>query len=96
MQLGFLTSGYHDAYYYWEIVLLLRKTALVLLVTFLAPVSSGGQSLTFIIILIGFYIVQQKLNPYYDKNLNNLERVSLFVLIITIYCGIFFQAGKGD
>ena len=41
MQLGFLTSGYRDRFYYWEVVLLLRKTLLVILVTFLAPVSGG-------------------------------------------------------
>ena len=90
MQLGFLTSGYIDKFYYWEIVLLYRKTGLVLLVTFLAPISGGCQSLSFICVLIFFYITQQLVNPYYDARLNNLERVSLVVLILTIYCGIFF------
>ena len=52
LQLGFLTQGYTDEYYYWEIVLLLRKTILVLLMTFLAPVSAGVQSLTAILLLI--------------------------------------------
>ena len=41
LQLGFLTQGYQDEFYYWEIVLLLRKTILVLLLTFLAPISPG-------------------------------------------------------
>ena len=96
IRLGFLTSGYTDDYYYWEIVLLLRKTVLVLLVTFLQAVSGGMQSLTFVVIITIFYFIQTKINPYYDQRLNNLERLSLFVLIITIYCGLFFQAGKTD
>ena len=41
LRLGFLTSGYKKEYYYWEIVLLLRKTIFVLMMVFLAPVSTG-------------------------------------------------------
>ena len=41
MRLGFLIQGYKEEFFYWEIVLLLRKTILVLLMTFLAPISSG-------------------------------------------------------
>ena len=31
LRLGFLTSGYKNQYYYWEIVLLLRKTIFVMM-----------------------------------------------------------------
>ena len=41
MELGFLIQGYEDEYYYWEIILLLRKTILVLAMVFLAPISAG-------------------------------------------------------
>ena len=41
LRLGFLTQGYEENYFYWEIVLLMRKTILVLLMTFMAPVSAG-------------------------------------------------------
>lgn len=41
LRLGFLTQGYKEELYFWEIVLLLRKTLLVLMLTFLAPVSAG-------------------------------------------------------
>ena len=52
LRLGFLTQGYEEEYYYWEIVLLLRKTVLVLMLTFLAPISAGVQSLSAILLLI--------------------------------------------
>ena len=42
LRFGFLTSGYQKKYYYWEVFLILRKTVIVLLITFLAPVSSGA------------------------------------------------------
>ena len=56
LRLGFLTHGFLDKYYYWEIVLLLRKTILVLMMTFLAPISAGVQSLSAIILLIVFLL----------------------------------------
>ena len=57
IRLGFLTSGYREEYFYWEIILLLRKSFLVLLVTFLQAVSGGMQSLTFLVIILVFFIV---------------------------------------
>jgi len=96
MRLGFLTAGYDDTYYYWEIVLLMRKTLIVLMLTFLAPVSAGVQSLTAILVFVLFFMIQLRLKPYYDQGLNNMENISLFVLIITIYCGLYYQAGRGE
>ena len=90
VRLGFLKAGYNDKYYYWEVVLLMRKTVIVMMVTFLAPVSSGVQSLTAICVLIMFYAAQTKKNPYYDPSLNRMETISLFVLIMTIYSGLYY------
>ena len=90
IRLGFLTAGYVDDLYYWEIILLMRKTMIVLLLTFLAPVSSGVQSLTAIMIFVIFFMIQIKLKPFYDESLNNMESISLFVLIMTIYCGLYY------
>lgn len=41
IRLGFLKAGYEEDKYYWEVVLLMRKTVIVMMVTFLAPVSAG-------------------------------------------------------
>ena len=96
VRLGFLTAGYDDKYFYWEIVLLMRKTVLVLIIVFLSSVSSGVQSLTAILILTIFFMIQNKLKPYYDDGLNTMETSSLFVIIITIYAGLYYQAGEGE
>ena len=82
-----------DDYYYWEIVLLLRKTFLVLMMTFLAPVSGGVQSLSAILTLIAFLILQTRIEPFYDSKLNNLEKISLFTIIFILYSGLYYQAG---
>ena len=90
IRLGFLTVGYHEKYFYWEIVLLIRKTLLVLMIVFLSLVSSGVQSLSVILVLTIFFVIHLRLQPYYDKGLNNMETLSLFVLILTIYFGLFY------
>jgi hypothetical protein len=90
VRLGFLTAGYDDTYYMWEIVLLMRKTVLVLLIVFLSSVSSGVQSLSAILILTVFFMVQWRLQPYYDAELNAMETLSLFVIILTIYAGLYY------
>ena len=66
MRLGFLTAGYDDNYYHWEIVLLMRKTVIVLMIVFLSSVSSGVQSLSSILMLTIFLMIQMRLKPYYD------------------------------
>ena len=52
LRLGFLTQGYEDKYYYWQVILLLRLTTIVLWLTFFGPVSSGVQSLGMILLLL--------------------------------------------
>ena len=91
-----MTQGYTDEFYYWEVVLLLRKTILVLMLTFLAPISAGVQSLTAILLLIFSLVLQVKKQPFYDEKLNTLESTSLFVMIFIIYFGLYYQAGKKD
>ena len=96
VRLGFLTAGYNDNYFYWEIVLLMRKTLLVLIIVFLSSVSSGVQSLSSVLILTIFFTVHWRLQPYYDEQLNRMETLSLFVIILTIYFGLYYQTGEGE
>lgn len=76
--------------FYWEIILLLRKTILVLMLTFLAPVSSGVQSLSAILLLVFSLVLHMSKQPFYDKKLNDLESTSIAVQIIIIYFGLFY------
>ena len=60
IRLGFLTAGYSDDYFFWEIWLLGRKSILVMMIVFLSSVSSGVQSLTSILFLMAFFMIQWK------------------------------------
>ena len=93
---GFLTIGYEDRFYYWEVVLMLRKTILVILMVFIAPYSPGLQSLTAVVFLAFCLIVQIQLKPFYDPNLNQIEEISMLTQLSIIYFGLYFQAGRYD
>ena len=96
IRLGFLTAGFSEEHYYWEIVLLMRKTIIVMMVTFLAPVSAGIQSLFALFVLLGFFWLQMKVKPYYAEQLNVMEKISLIVMLLTIYSGLYYLSGKED
>ena len=68
----------------------MRKTLLVLMIVFLSSVSSGVQSLSAILVLTIFFMIQWRLHPYYDPGLNRMETLSLFVIILTIYFGLYY------
>ena len=74
----------------------MRKTVIVLMIVFLSSVSSGVQSLSSILMLTIFLMIQMRLKPYYDPQLNAMETLSLFVIILTIYCGLYYQAAEGE
>ena len=57
VRLGFLTAGYDDRFFFWEIWLLGRKSLLVMMIVFLSSVSSGVQSLTSILVLMIFFMI---------------------------------------
>lgn len=95
-KLGFLISGYSEKYYSWEIVLLLRKSFIVIFIVFFSSISAGMQSLITAAILTFFAVVQWRVQPFYDPILNQMEQLSLFVLIFTIYAGLFYQVSEGD
>ena len=90
MRLGFLTAGYSDDRYYWEIFLLMRKSLLVIVIVFASSFSAGVASLVSIFLLMGCFLIQWHLKPYYDPALNNLEELSLGVCILTIYSGLYY------
>ena len=90
LRFGFLTSGYKTEFYFWEILIILRKTVLVLLITFLAPISKGVQSLSTIVVLASFLLIHLRVSPFYDRKLNNLETYSLCALILIVYFGLYY------
>jgi len=87
---GFLFRGYKQLFYYWEVVIIYRKVALIFIQVFLVQYGNNTQAVEVFLLLIFLILVSMNKKPFQTEALNNLETVSLVVSMITIFCGIFF------
>ena len=102
---GFLYSGYKKEYWYWEILVLLRKISVAAISVFLsAEVSSANDLqvnssqyqqglLATLVISVALYI-QLKLEPYEGADLNGVESMGLVVSVMSLYLGLWTFYGK--
>jgi hypothetical protein len=89
-KLGFLFRGYVLRFYYWEIVIMFRKIALILIQSFLVQFGVLLQALVVFVLLILFSVLTMTLSPFQTVILNRLEIISLLASMLTVYCGIFY------
>ena len=89
-RLGFLYRGYRKEFYYWEIIIMYRKIALIFISVFVSSYGIITQALVVFLLLIGFFFVNMKKQPFQTTVLNDLETLSLVTSMVTIYCGLFF------
>ena len=87
---GFLYNGYTQALFFWEIVIMYRKIAMIFISVFIQPFGVISQALIVFMLMIIFLIANLKKKPYLAMSLNDLETISLITSTISIYCGIFF------
>ena len=102
---GFLYSGYKKEYWYWEVLVLLRKVLVAAISVFLsAEVSSANDLqvnssqyqqglLATLVISVALYI-QLKLEPYEGADLNGVESMGLVVSVMSLYLGLWTFYGK--
>lgn len=89
---GFLYKGYVRKRFYWEFVILYRKILLVSALVFLASVSAAVQAQTVLLVLLISVIYQIHISPFAVNAMNTLEIKSIFVSLITIYCGLYYES----
>ena len=93
-RLGFLYNGYSPRAYYWESSITLRKLVIAFVSIFLTVKGTMLQSLVLFVILFSSIFLTIRIRPYEDFRVNRLEVVSLFALLVTAYCGIFFLSSR--
>ena len=93
-QFGFLFNGYKRHNYYWEIVIMYRKILCVFIAVFLRPYGVIVQALVLLLMLGAFLQANNQARPFSQRQLNDIESMSVATQIITIYCGIFFISAK--
>jgi hypothetical protein len=87
---GFLYAGYSTQLFFWEIVIMYRKIAMIFISVFIQPYGVISQALIVFLLMIVFLILTLKKKPYLSLALNDLETISLLTSTLSIYCGIFF------
>ncbi|KAJ9454236.1 Laminin subunit alpha, partial [Diplonema papillatum] len=87
--LGFVYSGYRQSYYFWEMIIMLRKMAIVSIVVFFAkyPTYQVWSSIWVISVFIFLNIVCR---PYKYGVLHRLENLSLITMGVTQYLALLY------
>ena len=89
---GFLYKGYRESAYFWEVVVMARKVLLAFISVFLQSAGIMVQALLVQALVVLFILLTSKVRPFTSPGLNFLEILSLAVLSLTVYAGLFFLA----
>ncbi|KAL0206744.1 hypothetical protein P9112_012455 [Eukaryota sp. TZLM1-RC] len=85
----FLRSGYTNEFYFWEILIMVRKFIITLLVVYL-PDNVGLQIIVGIYLFIMWILAQVFCKPFTDSLAHALELLSLSVLFSTLVGSLSF------
>ena len=86
-QYGFLFSSYQDEYYYWEIIISVRKMAFAAVAVLLTPV---GSNIAVVCGLLVVYIATTShavTNPYHLPGMDRVELAGLVTTFLTMFAG---------
>merc|ERR1719320_981998 len=84
----FLFKGYEPQFYYWELIVMIRKVLMVYIAVFLEW-DFQIQSLTATLLCVISVVVHGVCYPYTTDNLDSLELMSLFGSFCTYFLGQF-------
>jgi len=93
---SFVYEGLKKDKYYWEFVILTRKSLLIIIFVFLNFISSQSQAFATFLVILTFGAIHYVKWPYDDERLNRAELLSLLTSGIMVYCGMFFLAKGGN
>jgi len=90
-RIGFLYSGYHPRFYFWEFVVVLRKSVMVMIANLLMTSESQTQSEMAVGALWIFTILQHKEMPFETRRFNHTEFLSLSASLVAVIGGALYQ-----
>lgn len=85
---SFLRSGYRPKVYFWEIVTMIRKTLIILVITYLNGYPNI-QLLMGTLVIVIFLFLHLKIAPFCSKVMNRFETYSLVTSFVVFYLGQF-------
>eukprot|EP00455_Lapot_gusevi_P049496 TRINITY_DN7029_c0_g2_i2.p1 TRINITY_DN7029_c0_g2~~TRINITY_DN7029_c0_g2_i2.p1 ORF type:complete len:453 (+),score=112.27 TRINITY_DN7029_c0_g2_i2:713-2071(+) len=82
----FLYTGYEDKWFFWELVVIVRKILLVLISVFFVY-NLHIQTLMALLLVVVSILMHVYAQPFSDDLVDLLEFVSLLTTLMTFYCG---------
>lgn len=93
---GFYTMGYTQECYYWEYMVFLRKTLIILISQTLAALNNEVQILMAIIIFISNLIAVMIMKPIESQTSTNINIFSQLLNLMFLYLGMFYATGNEE
>jgi len=94
MHLHMLYDGYKHDFFFFEILVLLRKVLIVAISVFV--VNNQAQTQLAILLIVLCIVIQQRLRPFELEECNSLEYWSLFTSFFTFFFGSFLYFSDDD
>ena len=91
---SFIYNGYTKKKFYWEFIIMIRKIVIICVIIFAGMYSTNLQIFMSLVAILVSYMLHTINNPYSNKNLNDIEKASLFSLGIVILCALYYQTAS--
>ena len=82
--------GYKARLYFWEVLVLLRKLAIVLVASFGSSLGSFIQAMILFILLVVFLAMNIKVSPFSKREVNDVESLPMVCSILSVYAGLYY------
>lgn len=90
----FFYKDYKKKFFYWESIIFLQKFLLTLAQNLNQLISMESRNLWFFAILLTYLLLLLKHHPFKKKYVNNLERNSVLIAILTKFCFLVSVSDK--
>jgi hypothetical protein len=89
---GYVFGGFKTDFYFWEILILVRKVILISVSIFVTSYGALTQALILLLVLVLFLVLTARKRPFVNESLFDLEAISIATAMISAYCGLFYLA----
>lgn len=89
-RIGFLYAGYRPSFYFWEFLVVLRKSLMAIVANTGVSAASTTQMQLAILVLWTFLLAHSKASPFDTVRFNRTEFLSLFASLVTVVAGSLY------
>lgn len=90
----YLSAGFKDHLYFWELITACFKTNVVVLYESMASLSPSTQALSLVLLFSAATALQSKVTPFKSLAINRTQWVSFTAMMGTVYCGVYFSESE--